>query len=62
MKKLLFIVSVLALTSCGGNETEETTVDSVVVDSVVVDSVVLGSPVDTVVTTDGTKESVVEVK
>jgi len=48
MKKVLAVLSIVALASCGGAETKETVVDSVVVDSVVVDSVV--APVDTVVT------------
>jgi len=51
MKKVLAVLSIVALASCGGAETKETVVDSVVVDSVVVDSVV--APVDTVVTGGG---------
>jgi hypothetical protein len=59
MKKVLAVLSIVALASCGGAETKETVVDSVVVDSVVVDSVV--APVDTVVTGGG-KQDGTEIK
>ena len=64
MKKVLAVLSIVALASCGGAETKETVVDSVVVDSVVVDSVVVDSvvaPVDTVVTGGG-KQDGTEIK
>ena len=59
MKKVLAVLSIVALASCGGAETKETVVDSLVVDSVVVDSVV--APVDTVVTGGG-KQDGTEIK
>lgn len=54
MKKVLAVLSIVALASCGGAETKETVVDSVVVDSVV-------APVDTVVTGGG-KQDGTEIK
>ena len=51
MKKVLAILSIVALASCGGNGSADSSVDSTAVDTVLVDSVVVES-VDSVASVD----------